>query len=359
MTRQTWTALASAVSFVLLASLLAIIAVPYVTWSPSRTYDALGNAATKPGQPGHDEPLIQVTGIDTYPTSGELDLTTVAVTNAAARLSLPEALAAYWLPNRDVLPRDSVYPPGTTAQEAVQREAEEMSTSQDDAIVAALREAGQPVREMPMITAVSVGSPAHDKLRPGDLIVSVGGTKISQVDDVGHAIRRFSVGQLVEFVVLRGGKRTVVDVNTAPGGQSELPVVGITVGIGYSYQPEISFDLGEQLGGPSAGLVFALAIYDKITPGALLDGRHMAGTGTISPNGEVGAIGGLQQKIAGAQRAGASVFLLPAANCAELEGVRTDLSLVQVETMDQAVTALTLIRSGGPEAAGLPRCSGR
>jgi PDZ domain-containing protein len=357
MTRQTWTALASALTFVVLAALLALVGVPYVTWTPGGTHDTLGNVATKPGQPGYGEPMIRVNGIDTYPTSGQLDLTTISGTGAAARLSLPEALAAYWLPNRDALPRDAVYPPGTTPEEAVQRDADLMTTSQDDAIVAALRQAGEPVTEMPMITAVAVGAPAQGKLQPGDLIVSVGDTKIKQVDDVGAAIREYAVGQLVTFVVIRQGVRTVVEVNTASSAaQSGVPVVGITVGIGYSYAPRISFDLGERLGGPSAGMIFALAIYDKITPGALLDGRHVAGTGTITPDGRIGSIGGVQQKIAGADRAGAEVFLVPAANCDDLDGVRTELSLVKVDTLDQAIVALGRIEAGGPEAAGLPRC---
>ncbi len=356
MTRQTWTALLSAVTFVALAALLAVLDVPYVTWSPSATHNALGNASTDSGEHA-GEPMIKVSGITTYPTTGQLDLTTVAVSSAGARLSLPEALAAYWLPNRDALPRDSVYPPGTTAQQEEQRESQMMNTSQDDAIVAALREAGQPVTEMPMITSVTVGAPAHNKLAPGDLIVSVGGRTIHQVDDVGAAIRTFEVGQLVTFVVLRNGVRTTVEVNTASSaGQTGVPVVGITVGIGYSYDPHISFDVGEQLGGPSAGMVFALAIYDKITPGGLLGARHVAGTGTISPTGAVGPIGGIQQKIAGAERAGATVFLIPADNCNGVVGVDTDLSLVKVGTLDQAVTELNEIRAGGPQAAGLARC---
>ncbi|GAA3621057.1 YlbL family protein [Microlunatus ginsengisoli] len=355
MTRQTWTALVAALSFVALAALLAVIGVPYVTWSPSGVHDVFGTVDTKGNSAG--EPMIQVSGIATYPTTGQLDLTTVAVTSADARLSLPEALAAYWLPHRDVLPRDSVYPPGTTEDQAVEREADQMSDSQDNAVVAALREAGQPVTEMPVITAVTVGAPAHGKLQPGDLIVSVGGTKIAQVADVGAAIRKYEVGEQVPFVVLRQGERTEVEVSTASSSaQAGVPVVGITVGTGYSYEPTISFDLGEQLGGPSAGLVFALAIYDKITPGGLLDGRHVAGTGTIDANGVAGPIGGIQQKIAGAQRAGATVFLVPAANCDDLAGVQTDLSLVKVRTLHEAVAALQKIDQDGPDAAGLPRC---
>lgn len=355
MTRQTWTALVAAVTFVALAALLAVIGVPYVTWSPGGTHNALGTVDIN-GKPSN-VPMIRINGIQTYPTTGQLDLTTVLVTSASARLSLPEALAAYWLPHRDVLPRDSVYSPGTTEDQATQHDQELMSSSQDDAIVAALRQADVPVHEMPVITAVTVGAPAQGKLQPGDLIVSVGPTKINQVDDVGTAIRRYEVGEQVPFVVLRHGRRTEVEVNTASSsGQAGVPVVGITVGTGYDYEPNISFDLGDQYGGPSAGLVFSLAIYDEITPGALLDGRHVAGTGAIDPDGDVGAIGGIQQKIAGAQRAGATVFLVPAANCADLAGVRTSVSLVKVDTLHTAIGALRTIDASGPDASGLPRC---
>ncbi|HET9646848.1 MAG TPA: S16 family serine protease [Microlunatus sp.] len=357
MTRQTWTALVSALTFVALAALLAVVGVPYVAWSPGGTHNTLGDVPVKAGEPGHGQPMIQISGTPTYPTTGELDLTTVSVTSAASRLSLPEALAAYWLPDRDTLPRDSVYPPGTSADDAQQRESQLMTGSQDNAIVAALREAGQPVIERPMITAVTIGAPAYGKLEPGDLILSIGDTTIKKVDDVGTAIRSYAVGDPVRFVVSRQGQGKTIVVNTAAsGGQSGVPVVGITVGTGYSYEPDISFDLGEQIGGPSAGLVFALAIYDKITPGPLLDGRHVAATGSITATGTVGPIGGIQQKIAGAQRAGASVFLVPIDNCKDLAGIDTQLSLVKVETLDSAVTALGQIGALGPQAPGLPRC---
>ena len=116
------------------------------------------------------------------------------------------------------------------------------------------------------------------------------------------------------------------------------PVVGITLGTGYRYEPEISFDFGQQIGGPSAGLVFALAIYDKITEGPLLDGRHVAGTGTITPTG----VGGRDRRHPGedrrAEKAGATVFLVPAANCDDLAGVRTDLTLIRVATLGDAIS---------------------
>jgi len=144
---------------------------------------------------------------------------------------------------------------------------------------------------------------------------------------------------------------TTVESNAQP----DVPVVGITLGTGYRYAPEISFDLGQQIGGPSAGLVFALAIYDKITDGALLAGRHLAGTGQITPNGDVEGIGGIQEKIAAAQKAGATAFLVPAANCRDLDGVNTSMALIKVSTLPDAIKAVQTLNGSGDTSA-LPHC---
>ena len=127
--------------------------------------------------------------------------------------------------------------------------------------------------------------------------------------------------------------------------QSDAPVVGITLGTGYDYEPEISFDFGQQIGGPSAGLVFALAIYDKITEGPLLAGRTSRAPGTITPGGQVGPIGGIQQKIAGAEKAGATDFLVPAGNCADLAGLRHRPDLIKVNTLRDAIAALQALNT--------------
>ena len=354
MTRQTWTALVSALVFVGLAVLLVVIPVPFVTWGPGDTHDTLG--AADGGGSGGSEPIIQVRDVATYPTSGRLDMTVVSVTPSDARLSLPQALLAYWLPHRDALPRDSVYTPGKSAEEVESEDADMMSTAQDDAVVAALRADGQPVTEMPAVYSVTVGGPAHQRLLPGDLVVSVDGVATPDREAVTRQISAHRPGEQVAFVVIRQRVRTDVTVTAVESSTEEnVPVVGVTLGTGYRYAPQISFDIGQRIGGPSAGLVFALAIYDKITPGALLAGSHVAGTGSITPEGEVGGIGGVQEKIAGAEDAGAQVFLVPAANCDDLAGVRTDMLLVEVATLQDAITALqTLEQPGGRDR--VPRC---
>ena len=112
-------------------------------------------------------------------------MTIVAITPADARLSLPQALLSYWLPHRDALPRDAVYAPGKSAEQVENEDADMMETAQDDAVVAALRADGQPVTEMPAVYSVTIGGPAHTKLLPGDLVVSVDG--VATPSDEGGA----------------------------------------------------------------------------------------------------------------------------------------------------------------------------
>ena len=348
MTRQTWTAFVSALLFVGLAVLLVVVPVPFVSWSPGGSRDTLGTI--------DNEPIIRVSGIDTYPTTGRLDMTILATTPADARLSLPQALLAYWLPSRDALPREVVYDPGKSVEQVSNEDAEMMETAQDAAVVAALRAHGEQVVERPAVYSVTVGGPAHQRLLPGDLVTSVDGRPTLTEKAVRDAVQQRQVGESVVFTVIRNKEERRVKVVTAESTtQSEAPVVGITLGTGYDYAPEISFDFGQQIGGPSAGLVFALAIYDKITEGPLLAGRHVAATGTIAPDGQVGPIGAIQQKVASADEAGATDFLVPAANCGDLAGMRTDLNLIRVDTLRGAITAMEILNT--PGAAGpLPRC---
>ncbi|HET7476545.1 MAG TPA: S16 family serine protease [Dermatophilaceae bacterium] len=334
--------------FVTLAALLVVMPVPFVAWSPGRVHDTLGSL--------NSQPMIRVEGTRSFPTTGELDITTLSVTRADSRLTLPEAVLAYWLPNRDALPRDVVYPPGKSAAEVESEEADMMATAQDDAVVAALRAAGQPVTEHPAIASVTVRGPSHRRLMPGDLVLAVDNVSVRTGDQVGELIRRHPVGDVVSFRVLRDDRQTTVGVRTAASPDAQRrPAVGITVGPGYDYVPDISFDLGHRIGGPSAGLIFATAIYDKITEGPLLSGAHIAGTGSITPAGVVGPIGGIQQKIAAADKAGASAFLVPSGNCARAADVHTDMTLIKISTLQEGIDALNQLRQ--PDGASrVPRC---
>ncbi len=335
MTRQTWTAVVSSVVFIALAAAIAFTPIPFVAWTAGSTYDVLG---TRDGTP-----VIQIDGIPTYDTTGEIRMTTVNQTRADAALSLPEALFDYVMPQRDVLPRDLVYAPGKSASQVAVDEKTMMSTAQFDAIVAALRAAGQPVQELPMVTAVRVSGPSNDKLQPGDLILMVDNVEVTSSDDVVARIKDKGVGQKVVLQVQRQNARLSVTIDTV-GSSSDgrVATIGVSVGTGYSYAPSIKLNIDPSVGGGSGGLMMALAIYDKITPGDLLGGRVIAGTGTITATGTVGAIGGIQEKIAGAEAAGATVFFVPADNCQDTVGVTSSMTLVKVSTLKDAIAALPL-----------------
>lgn len=348
MTRQTWTAVVSALFFVVLAAALAFVPVPYVIYSPGRAYDVLGDNSS-------GQPIIQISGIDSHPTSGSLFMTTVSVTRSSGRVGLGEALVAYWGPARDALPRDAVYPPGKTDEQVRTEEQLMMDTSKQDAVVAALRQAQVPVHPMPVVAGVSVAGPAHDKLRPGDLIVAVNDQPVDTPDEVSRIIRATAPGDVVTLEVLRDRQPLTVRLTSDLSGQSRSTVIGITVDTGYRYEPRVEFGVSQEIGGPSAGLVFALALYDRITPQDVLHRYRVAGTGTITAEGQVGSIGGIQEKIDGAQAAGAEVFLVPAGNCRDLAGVNTTMTLVPVDTLDSAINSLN--RLGDPAAqAELPHC---
>ncbi|GAA1394682.1 PDZ domain-containing protein [Luteococcus peritonei] len=347
-TPQTWTAIVSAACFVVLAVLLAVVRVPFVAWRPGTTIDLLGNNS-------QGRPALEVEGIKTYPVQGELRMTTVSVTRVNSHLSLPEALWAYWMPNRDVLVRDSVYAPNKSAQQVESDQVAMMDTSRKDAEVAALRAAGQPVQVMPQIRSVGVAGPSFNKLQPGDLIERVDQTEVRQPADVAAIVAKHAVGDPVVLSVLRDGKSSDVTVTTVSSNKDKKkPVIGIVSQEGYLYSPRVTYGIDPQVVGPSAGLVFSLAIYDRITEAQLVAGRKVAGTGTISADGTVGGIGGIQEKIAGAEDAGSQIFLVPAPNCIDIEGVSTDMTLVKVTTLADAVSSLKALRED-PKAQ-VPGC---
>ncbi|MEL4357594.1 MULTISPECIES: YlbL family protein [unclassified Luteococcus] len=349
MTRQTWTAVVSAVCFVALALMLALVPVPFVAWGPGRTLNLLG-----PGDDGKQ--AIQVKGLKTHPTTGELRMTTVSVTKVDSRLSLPEALFAHWLPKRDVLEREVVYPHTKTVDQVKSEEVAMMDDSKSEAVVAALRAAKQPVRAKPMVKAVGLAGPSFNKLQPGDLIERVDQTEVQTPQDVGNLVQKHAVGDPVVLSVLRDQKVFDVTVTTVSSNQDKkVAVIGISVVDGYVFAPRVDYGIDPEVVGPSAGLVFSLAIYDLITPGDLLGGRKVAVTGQISADGQVRPIGGIQEKVAGAENAGAQVFLVPSDNCADVQGVDTDMTMVKVGTMNEAVDALTTLRETG-ETKDLPRC---
>lgn len=347
-TKQTWTAAVSALLFVALAAVVSLVPVPFVSWSAGATVNLF--------EPDSGQPRVDIQGIQTYPMTGQLRLTTVSVTRADSQLTLPEALLSYWLSAREVLPREAVYPAGASVDDIRAREAQMMDNSQSAAVAAALRAADKRVVEYPMVVGVSNGSPADGRLKPGDFILRVDNKSVSSTEAVRAAINTHQVGEAIVFTVLRDRQQLNETITSVASHASPTtPVVGINLTIGYSYAPAVTFRISPDIGGPSAGLMFALAVYDAITPEDLIDGRSVAGTGTITGDGQVGAIGGIQEKVAGAETAGATIFLVPSDNCADVQGLSTTVRLARVSTLADAIEALTALKDPA-RAAGVQGC---
>jgi len=349
MTRRSATLSAAGALLVALIAVAALFPVPYVVYSPGPVENTLGEY--------NGQQVIQVEGHPTYPTSGRLDLTTVGVTRASNDLGLLSALRAWVDPRYAVVPRDLVYPEDVSAEEVKEENAEQMSRSQESAKVAALRQLGETVPQTIVVDAIVEDSPAVDRLKAGDIIRTVDGTEVTEAKKVSELVQLHTPGEDVTFGIERDGAPQTVTVTTTTNPQdSGKAFVGISPTAGYDFPFRVGINLGEDIGGPSAGLMFALGIYDTLTPGELTGGKHIAGTGTMTSDGEVGPIGGIQQKIVAADDEGASVFLTPADNCAEALGARNgDVQLVKVETLEDGVSAVQAVASG--KTSDLPRCT--
>jgi len=345
--------LASILVFCVLAALVAVAAlvpVPFVLMSPGPTINVLGENAGKP--------IIEVAGHRTYTTTGQLRLTTVSVTNPTAHIGLFGALSGWFNRTQAVYPRDVIYPPDQSADDVQQQGSVEMVNSQDTAIAAALTELGYRLPLQVEVLAVTKGAPAQGRLQVRDRVLRVNGTRIRNAQDVSRAILQTGVGRPATFVVRRGkATRSVVVTPRAAPGDAKRAVVGVQIGTGYDFPFDVSVNIDNQIGGPSAGLVFALGVFDTLTPGSLVHGNQIAGTGTITEQGHVGPIGGIEQKIVAAADAGAKVFLVPPADCKSALGAdvsKTQIRLVKAPTMHSAVTSIEAYAKN--TSAHLPAC---
>ncbi|WP_345713541.1 YlbL family protein [Kineococcus glutinatus] len=343
----------SGLLLVALLALVSLLPVPYAALSPGPVRDTLGE------QDG--EPVISITGLPTYPTSGALDLTTVSVQGGpSSPLTVAELLWAWREPSTSLLRREQLYPQGQSADEAEEEGQAEMTGSQEAAKVAALRElgievpTGLTVADTLADTADADADAADDGLRRGDVITSVDGTAVDDVAALRAQVAAAEVGQELAVGVRRDDEDLVVPVRTS-AGEDGRPRLGVTLST-YDLPVDIEVRLADVIG-PSAGTMFALAIVDQLTPGEMTGGERIAGTGSIDADGQVGVIGGLRQKVLGAQAAGADYFLAPAAECPEVRGqVPAGVRLVPVRTLHEARLAVEAIGRG--ESADLPSCPG-
>ena len=342
MSRRGVTLLTAAALVVILGILAAVLPVPYVVLVPGPVTDTLGNVGTVP--------VISVKGAQTYGDNGHVYLTTVGVIPGTCdkNPTLETALRAWFGKHQAVQPKQVICPPGQTSRAVSEQNASEMTQSQQDAITAALLYLHyKPKVEQIAIGDMSTDVPAAAVLRTGDVILAIDGKEVSGLDQLHSLIGARPAGSELTVTIERNGRR--IDAKARTYSDHGRTLLGFSPDLHATFT-DVNVKIGidpNSVGGPSAGLAFTLGIIDKLTPGSLTGGRTVAVTGTIDAFGQVGPIGGIQQKIAGAVDHGATVFLAPASECADARtAAPKKLLLVKVDTLSTAVYALESIAAG-------------
>ena len=320
--------------------LVSAVTVPYVSLGPGPTFNTLGEVDGKE--------VVEIEGADVYPTSGYLNMTTVS---QRSDLTLGQAMAL-WLSGREQLvPRDLVYPPDKTREEVDEANTTDFRDSERSAEYAALLYLDYPMAVT--VENVNDDGPSKDELQAGDAIDAVNGKPVGTLEEFQALLSDTKPGDKVVLDYRRkDGPPGVATITLGKHPERDQGYLGIGV-LDAPWAPfSVDFHLAN-IGGPSAGLLFSLAVVDKLTTGDLNDGRFVAGTGTITGDGEVGSIGGITHKMLAAKEAGASIFLVPADNCEEAKTAPQDgLELVKVDTLETAVAALKTLSAGGER----PQC---
>ncbi len=334
---------------------LTFLPTSFVIQRPGPVFDTLGSARATDGS---EIPLISIDGtVDYADTAGTLRLTTIQIQGSRERRPSWFELALAWLdPARDILPLDLIFPQGETSAERNERNAALMDESQNEATAAALRKVGFEVPAAVEVMALQEGAPAEGILEEGDELLAAAGHPLTSTSNLRARVQE-SNGAPIVFTMRRAG--VVQDVTVIPqrAGDGGPWVIGAYVVTHYDFPVEVTIQL-DNVGGPSAGLMFALGIIDRLTPGHLTGGAEIAGTGTIDSEGVVGPIGGIRQKMHGARDAGSTYFFAPESNCDEVVGhIPGGLQVIRTATLDDALAALQVIASDG-DTASLPSCSG-
>ncbi|MCC2320306.1 YlbL family protein [Cellulomonas xiejunii] len=330
-----------------LVGVLAVMPAPYAVNGPGPTADVLGEV--------DGDPLIEVEGAPTYPSTGELRLTTISgVGGPGYPAYLLDVLRGWLSPSSVARPAEDVYPQGVSRKEIDESNAGLMVSSQENATVAALTELGYDVPATLVVAGTVEGADAADKLEEGDVLTAMDGVPLPDYQSLVSRLAEVEPGDTVTLTVTRHSRTVDVPVVTGEreGGGAQI---GVFVDPSFEMPVDVSINI-EGIGGPSAGTMFALGLVDLLTPEDEAAGQVIAGTGTIDVTGAVGPIGGIRQKLAGAVRDGASWFLAPEDNCDEVVGhVPDGLRVVSVGTLSEAREAMVAIGAG--ETQDLPTCT--
>ncbi len=296
------------------------------------------------------EPMVKVPPERAYPPAGSFILTTVIWQTP---ILAGQWLHGLWSPAMEVVPPQRLIPPDQTVQQVAQRQYHLLDESETTAIAVGLRLAGYEVKvegEGVRVISALAGSPAAAALRPGDVITGLGGQPIQTTAELINAVRAQPTGGSVRLRLEREGQVREETVPLLPPAQpGEPPRLGVMIesaGFDVSLPFPVTIVPQKITGGPSAGLMFALTVYNLVTPGDLTGGRKIAGTGTLDLDGTVGVIGGVAQKVAGAEGAGAEYFLAPPDNYDEARAVARRIKVIRVATAEEAIRFLEGLAEG-------------
>lgn len=331
---------------ILIGSIAAMPA-PYVIERPGPVFDIIGD---KP-----DSALLSISGAKTYPADGSLNLMTVSMVGSPRQTpSWLELIGAWADPAQTIIPLEEAFPNGQTAEQNEVESQKMMAISQQDAIAAALNGLGMDFGREIYVELVSKSTPASGKFVAGDLIRSVNGVSAKDIDELRALIQKSGAAEIT-IQVDRDGKP--VELKLVPFKDDDGAYrMGVLTGYVYDFPIDVKIKV-EDVGGPSGGLMFALAITELLGPESLNHGLEISGTGTITPEGEVGPIGGIRQKMYAAVRAGSEYFFAPAENCAEVVGnIPAGLNVFKVSTLEEAKQILSKLGSG-VEPSKLPSCT--
>jgi PDZ domain-containing protein len=342
-TRRARTLLVAGVLFLVLFVVAVLMPVPYVVLSPGPTYNTLTTDS-------QDRTIIVIKGRQPNNTTGHLNLTTVDITSS--RVTAFQALVGWLQHDRVVVPRSAIYPPGQSERQVNEQDAAQFASSQDDATAAAFCELGYPKGFG--VVAVDANSGANGKLKPFDQLLTLDGTSIDSQQKLSAALTNRKPGETVTIGFKRLGQPMTASIKLSEPGQGQKGArIGITVGEQCFAPFEVDLGLADQIGGPSAGLMFALGIMDKIGNVDLTKGAYIAGTGEIQADGTILPIGGIQLKMIAARRAGATIFLAPKENCSDVRGATPKgLNVIRVDALRDAVQDLMNVQAGKP----VPHC---
>jgi PDZ domain-containing protein len=256
---------------------------------------------------------------------------------------------AKWVGQAEVVPAINVRPPGTTQEQINQTNKRLIDESKRVAAVVALRAAGYSVEitgQGAEVESILHGMPADGVLHVADVIVAVDGQPIETTNGLIEGIRRHQVGEQVRLTIVRDEQRQDIDITTrASPTEPGRPLVGITIST-HLFEVRMPFPVdidSDNVGGPSAGFMFALGILDAVTDGDLTRGYYVAGTGTIAPDGLIGAVGGAAEKALAAEQDGAQIFLVPKDDFEEAQRWVRHIRLVPVERFEDAILALCAV----------------